>query len=152
MNLTKSAFLVLWTTVRIFTKLSAPCFMNYGASIYSAPCFMKGVYIYKNQMHPFLWIIMRIFTKISAPCFICLMDYNAYIYKNQCTLFMDYGAYIYKNQCTQFYGLRCVYLQKSVRPVLWIMVCIFTKVSAPFFMDYVAYIYKNHCTVFYGLW
>jgi hypothetical protein len=77
--------------------------------------------------------MVRIFTKIIAPCF------------------MDYGAYIFKNQCTLFYGLRFVYLQKSVHPVLWIMVRIFTKISVPCFMNYGAYIYKNQCTLFYGL-
>jgi hypothetical protein len=80
-----------------------------------------------------------------------------------------------------FYGLWCIYLQKSAHPVLWIpvrifkkisapcmdygayiyknqmlpiswiMVHIFIKISAPCFMDYGAYIFKNHCTLFYGL-
>ncbi len=77
--------------------------------------------------------MVSIFTKIIAPCF------------------KDYGAYIYKNHCTLFYGLWCVYLQKSMHPVLWIMVRIFSKISAPCFMDYGEYIYKNQCTLFYGL-
>ncbi len=110
--------------VRIFTKIRAPFFG------------LWCVYFQKSLL-PFLWIMVSIFTKISAPCF------------------MDYGAYIYKNQCTVFHELWCVYFQKSVHPVLWIMVRIFTKsvhtvlwiivriftkISAPCFLDYGAYI------------
>jgi hypothetical protein len=106
--------------VRIFSKITAPFFMDYGA------------YIYKNKkMHPVLWIMVRIFTKISTPCF------------------MDCGAYIYKIHCILSDGLWCVYLQKSVYHVLWITVRIFTKISAPCFMDYGAYVSPRYTAMYH---
>jgi hypothetical protein len=88
---------VLWIMVRIFTKISAPCFMDYGAYIYKNQCTLFYglwcVYL-QNSVHPVLWIMVRIFTKISAPWAPCFLDTVRIFKKISAPCFLDYGAYI----------------------------------------------------------